>query len=203
MKRMTASCLFVACFALFGFSNQPRPGDDSKGGIEICLTSGVPKDLDHETLTFPWLTSVKYDPANPDYSFSLLLHNGSQRVLSLPSQYDGKDILIYGCSQTEHRKLWLYPSSRNKEQSPPLKINPGKTVVLFNGAMKDLFSDEPKPETKKADRLVWVWNARPGAPPSPLHQRDGKLAEGAIFWAEVVVDKYKLRSEPMIVTTKD
>jgi hypothetical protein len=150
-------------------------------------------------VTLTLTISVKeYDPAKPSQGVvKCVLVNNSKEAVQAPAGLGGTAFL----AARPDKGRWEMKLFDRKEpnKKPPVAVEPGKERVLFELPLDEiLFNGGKGGPGDKDRRWGWDWQARPAAPPSPIHVLRGKgYVPAASFWAEAVVSGKTLKSAPV------
>lgn len=147
--------------------------------------------------------ALRFDPARSergmeDHSvFRLEIVNGTNREISVPAQYDGEVVRLLGTSIANRWPLHLIPW-RGKAKEEIVRIAPGTRHTCAAFRLSDILSGAASSQSG----WEWWWAAHPAPPVTPIHrgrQKNEGFVSTAVFWAEIVVDRQRLRTEPVII----
>ncbi len=193
MKRIALLFVAVIGVAVFGHRDAIPAEENSKDeGIQLGLYS--------DRIGHP-----QYDPSSPADSpvFTFEIVNRSTRAITLPANYDGEVLRLWGQAGDNPRPLLLRPRLGQKG-GKTVTLAPGEHHSCFSLRLSEILADgDGNPEFAKERQWYWDWRARFSGPRSPVRRfRNEGFVSTAVFWAEFVVDNQSLRTAPVILIVK-
>lgn len=159
--------------------------------------------------------AVEYDPLAPERStvsgesvpsalpsglpiLAIEIRNGSNHAISIPAKYDGKIVRLWGRSPGLIWPVYLL-AGRESKTTDQVHLAPGERHTCFSQPLSETLNSN----AARQRGWEWTWSAHPAPPFSPIHRMGSDdFVSMAVLWAEVVLDKQSLRSEPVIIKIK-